>query len=169
MQPDVITLTMWQIDRLKILQALADGGLNPGIAASRLGLTSRQTLRLLRRYQAAGAAGLLHGGQGRRSNNQMPPGIESRVRGLIRDIRLSCATALLSFTIDGGSAFGLQYLDAMVGQDAFPPDCAKAGRCAASCLPSDRLSGSLSRCATMRYEPFELPTQLASARAGLSA
>lgn len=85
MRPDTVTLTMRQLDRLKILQALADGHLKTGIAATRLGVSSRQALRLLRRYQAQGAAGLQNQHQGQPGNNQLPPGLESRVRGLIRD------------------------------------------------------------------------------------
>ncbi|MNL24782.1 hypothetical protein D3C87_1462320 [compost metagenome] len=36
MRPDTITMTMRQLDRLKVLQALADGRLTTGIAATRL-------------------------------------------------------------------------------------------------------------------------------------
>ncbi|SOZ40887.1 transposase (plasmid) [Cupriavidus neocaledonicus] len=78
-------MTMRQIDRLKVVQALADGHLKTGIAASRLGLTPRQTLRLLRRYQQHGAAGLLNRRQGQPANNRTPPGLAARVLGLIRD------------------------------------------------------------------------------------
>ena len=85
MRPDTVTLTMRQLDRLKIIQALADGHLKTGIAAARLGLTPRQTRRLLKRYQVQGAIGLCHQHQGKPGNNQLPPGLESRVRGLIRD------------------------------------------------------------------------------------
>ncbi|WP_407935927.1 helix-turn-helix domain-containing protein [Cupriavidus necator] len=74
-----------QIDRLKVIQALADGYLKTGIAAARLGLTSRQTLRLLRRYQQHGAAGLLNRHQGQPANNRTPPGLAARALGLIRD------------------------------------------------------------------------------------
>ena len=52
MRPDTITMTMRQLDRLKVLQALAEGHLKTGIAAARLGLSARQTLRLLRRAAA---------------------------------------------------------------------------------------------------------------------
>nr|WP_315597766.1 ISNCY family transposase [uncultured Cupriavidus sp.] len=85
MRPDTVTLTMRQLDRLKIIQALADGHLKTGIAAARLGLTPRQTRRLLKRYQVQGATGLCNQHQGKPGNNQLPPGLESRVRGLIRD------------------------------------------------------------------------------------
>ncbi|MNT17267.1 hypothetical protein D3C72_1524070 [compost metagenome] len=78
-------MTMRQIERLKVVQALADGFLKTGIAASRLGLTSRQTLRLLRRYQQHGAAGLLNRHQGQPANNRTPPGLAARALGLIRD------------------------------------------------------------------------------------
>ena len=85
MRPDTVTLTMRQLDRLKIIQALADGHLKTGIAAARLGLTPRQTRRLLKRYQVQGATGLCNQHQGKPGNNQLPPGLETRVRGLIRD------------------------------------------------------------------------------------
>uniref|UniRef100_UPI0035317FD6 helix-turn-helix domain-containing protein n=1 Tax=Cupriavidus sp. WGlv3 TaxID=2919924 RepID=UPI0035317FD6 len=76
---------MRQLDRLKVLQALADGHLKTGIAAARLGLSPRQTLRLLRRYQDEGAPGLQNRRQGAPGHRQLPLGLESRVRGLIRD------------------------------------------------------------------------------------
>lgn len=41
-KPQIITMTMRELDRLKIILALADGYLKTGIAASRLGLTARQ-------------------------------------------------------------------------------------------------------------------------------
>lgn len=76
---------MLQLDRLKILQALADGRLKTGIAAARLGVSARQALGLLRRYQAQGAADLQNRHQGQPGNHELPPDLESRVRGLIRD------------------------------------------------------------------------------------
>ncbi|WP_238587435.1 helix-turn-helix domain-containing protein [Cupriavidus sp. IDO] len=78
-------MTMRQIDRLKVIQALADGYLKTGVAAARLGLTSRQALRLLRRYQQHGAAGLLNRHQGQPANNRTPSGLAARALGLIRD------------------------------------------------------------------------------------
>lgn len=78
-------MTMRQLDRLKVIQALADAYLKTGVAASRLGLTPRQTLRLLRRYQQYAAAGLLNRHQGQLANNRTPPGLAARALGLIRD------------------------------------------------------------------------------------
>lgn len=69
-KPETITMTMRQLDRLKVLQALADGHLKTGIAAARLGLSPRQTLRLLRRYQDEGAPGLQNRRQGAPGHRQ---------------------------------------------------------------------------------------------------
>ena len=55
-----ITMTMRALDRLKVIQRVADGNLKPGQAAGRLGLTVRQVRRLVRRYEAQGATGLVH-------------------------------------------------------------------------------------------------------------
>ena len=69
MPAEAITMTMRQLDPLKAaIQALADAYLKSGIGASRLGLTPRQTLRLLRRYQQDGAAGLVNRHQGQLAN-----------------------------------------------------------------------------------------------------
>jgi len=54
-----ITMTLQALDRLKVIQRVGDGSLKPGQAASRLGLTVRQVRRLVRRYEAQGATGLV--------------------------------------------------------------------------------------------------------------
>lgn len=54
-----ITMTMRELDRLKIFQALTDGNLKPGQAAQRPGLTTRQVLRLSNRFRDEGPAGLI--------------------------------------------------------------------------------------------------------------
>lgn len=87
----LITMSLREVDRFKVIQALADAYLKTGIAASRLGLTSRQTLRLLRRYQQDGAAGLLNRHHGQLADNRTPPGLAARALGLIRDSYADCA------------------------------------------------------------------------------
>lgn len=46
-----------EVKRLEVLRQLADGVMTQRMAAERLALTVRQVRRLLRRYEAAGAAG----------------------------------------------------------------------------------------------------------------
>ena len=49
-----------------------------------LGVSYRQAKRLLRRFRARGAAGLVHGNVGRPSNHAVPPGARAAVLELIR-------------------------------------------------------------------------------------
>jgi hypothetical protein len=54
MKPDttLVSLSMRELDRLKVIQAVVETGLKPGRAAERLGLTVRQVERLVIRYRA---------------------------------------------------------------------------------------------------------------------
>ncbi len=83
-KPETITMTMRELDRLKVIQAVVDG-LAVWRAAEKLGLSRRQVERLVLRYQEDGPSGLGSRKRGRDSNRQLPPGLEARVRGLIRD------------------------------------------------------------------------------------
>jgi len=46
-----ITMTMREVDRFKVIQAVTEARLKPGQAAERLGLGVRQVERLVRRYE----------------------------------------------------------------------------------------------------------------------
>ncbi|SPS03037.1 ISNCY family transposase [Cupriavidus taiwanensis] len=85
LKPETITMTMRELDRLKVIQAVVDHGLAVWRAAEKLGLSRRQVERLVLRYREDGPSGLGSRKRGRDSNRQLPPGLESRVRGLIRD------------------------------------------------------------------------------------
>ena len=50
----VITMSMREFDRLKLIQDLVDGDIKPGLVAKRLSLSTQQVLRLSKRYQADG-------------------------------------------------------------------------------------------------------------------
>ncbi|KDB08591.1 hypothetical protein LIG30_2390 [Burkholderia sp. lig30] len=80
-----ITMTMRELDRYKVIEAVADARLKPGQAAERLGLSVRQVERLVLRYRAAGTAGLVSGKRGRPSNHQLPSGKAQRAVALIRE------------------------------------------------------------------------------------
>jgi hypothetical protein len=54
-----ITMSMREINRLKIIQAIVDGNLKPIRAAERLQITTRQVRRLVNRYRAEGTIGLV--------------------------------------------------------------------------------------------------------------
>jgi len=80
-----ITMSMREIDRVKTVQAVADRMLRVGQAAQRLELSRRQVERLLVRYEAEGAAGLVSRNRGRPSHNQLVTGLAERAVQLIRE------------------------------------------------------------------------------------
>ncbi len=84
-KPEAVTMTMRELDRLKMIQAVVDHGLAVWRAAERLGLSRRHVERLVLRYREDGPSGLGSRKRGHSSNRQLPPGLESRIRGLIRD------------------------------------------------------------------------------------
>lgn len=67
----MITMSMREADRLRTVQAVVDKALGVGKAAERVGLSARQMRRLVRRYRAQGAAGLVTRKRGRPSNHQL--------------------------------------------------------------------------------------------------
>jgi transposase len=82
---ETITMSMREVDRLKTLQAVADGNLPVSIAANRLGLSKRQVNRLLLRYRAEGASGVVSRQRGKPGHRQLAPGVARMALSIIRD------------------------------------------------------------------------------------
>ncbi|MFK4441041.1 transcriptional regulator GlxA family with amidase domain [Caballeronia udeis] len=68
----MITMTMRELDRLKVIEAVIEERLMLWRAAERLGISRRQVERLTSRYRSEGAAGLVSRQRGRSSNRQLP-------------------------------------------------------------------------------------------------
>jgi transposase len=87
MKPDrtLVSLSMRELDRLKVIQAIVETGLKPGRAAERLGLTVRQVERLVNRYREHGASGVAPGRRGRPGNRKLDDGLALRALTLIRE------------------------------------------------------------------------------------
>ena len=86
MQPtELVTLTMRELDRLKVVQAVVDRMLKPGLAAERLHLTVRQVERLVLRYKQAGAAGVGSAARGRPGNRKLDEATAYRALVLIHE------------------------------------------------------------------------------------
>lgn len=66
---EMITMSMQEIDRLKTIQAVADGNLKPIQAAQRLELTARQIQRLVKRFRGEGVNGIVSKKRGQPSNH----------------------------------------------------------------------------------------------------
>lgn len=79
-----ITMTMQDVERLKVIQAVIDGHLKPGRAAERLQLTVRQVQRITNRLRSEGVVGLVSKRYGRPSNNQTPTNTTQLALEIIR-------------------------------------------------------------------------------------
>ncbi|MEX3846094.1 ISNCY family transposase [Paraburkholderia sp. BR10882] len=79
----MITMSMRELDRLKVIEAVAEARLMPWRAAERLGISRRQVERLVLRYLGEGAAGLVSRRRGCPSNHQLPDALVRRALRLI--------------------------------------------------------------------------------------
>ncbi len=72
-----------EVRRAGILERIRQGELKQVEAATLLGISYRQTKRLMKRYRAAGAEGLVHGNAGRRSRHAKPAEIREKALELV--------------------------------------------------------------------------------------
>jgi hypothetical protein len=80
-----ITISMHELERVKIIEAVVQRRLTIVLAAERLHLSWRQVERLTLRYRSQGASGLLSRHRGHPSNYQLADGVAERALNLIRD------------------------------------------------------------------------------------
>ena len=80
-----ITMTMRELERFKVIEAVCEHRLTMVRAAERLGLCERQISRLVRRYAANGPAGLVSGKRGQPSNRELPVDLRARAMALMRE------------------------------------------------------------------------------------
>ena len=80
-----VTVSMQELDRLKCIEAVVEGDLQPIRAGERLGLTPRQVRRLAVRYRREGPVGLISKRRNRPSNNRMDAGLEEQVLRILRE------------------------------------------------------------------------------------
>jgi hypothetical protein len=74
-----------ELRRAAVLAQVAGGTWTLTLAAEQMELSYRQGKRLWKRYQADGAAGLVHGSAGRPSHRAKPPKLRRQVLRLIRE------------------------------------------------------------------------------------
>ncbi|CAG9264679.1 hypothetical protein PCAR4_60177 [Paraburkholderia caribensis] len=80
-----ITISMHELERVKIIEAVVQHRLTIVLAAGRLQLCERQVSRLVRRYEAAGPAGLISARRGQPSNRELPVDVRARTMALVRE------------------------------------------------------------------------------------
>ena len=80
-----VTVSMRELERIKIIAAVAKHRLKVVQAAERLDLCERQVSRLVRRYETSGPAGLVSGRRGQPSNRELPIDLRARAMALVRE------------------------------------------------------------------------------------
>src|SRR4030042_1594594 len=79
---EMVTLNAREQRRLMVLNRVGEGWMGAGMAAEVLGLSVRQTRRLLAGYRKEGAAALAHGNRGRSPYNKVGDALRARVAEL---------------------------------------------------------------------------------------
>jgi transposase len=74
-----------EVRRTGVMERVRKGELKQKEAAVLLSISYRQTKRLMERYRGQGAAGLVHGNAGRRSQHAKPEAMRERVLQLVRE------------------------------------------------------------------------------------
>jgi transposase len=81
----LVTASMRELERIKVIEAVVEARLGCYQAAERLDLCVRQISRLCRRYEACGPAGLVSGKRGKTSNRELPVDLHARAMALVRE------------------------------------------------------------------------------------
>lgn len=84
MKGDQVTMSQRELDRVGVIQAVANRQLRQREAAEQLNLSVRQIRRLVQRFRAEGPAGLVSRHRGKTPNNAFPPGVRTAVLELLR-------------------------------------------------------------------------------------
>ena len=82
---ETVTMSVKELDRVQLLGLVVERRLSLRAAAERMHLSERQARRLLRRFEADGAAGLVSAQRGRPSNRRLPEAVRERALGLVRE------------------------------------------------------------------------------------
>jgi hypothetical protein len=81
---EVVTMTLREIDRLKVIDQVLKGKLNRYQASEQLKLSRRQIIRLCKRVKKEANIGIIHRLRGKASNRSLAPEILSKVAELIK-------------------------------------------------------------------------------------
>ncbi|MFC7519089.1 ISNCY family transposase [Herbaspirillum sp. GCM10030257] len=81
----MITMSMREFDRLKTIEAVAEGNLRAATAAIQLQMSKRQVNRLVSRYRAEGNTAVISHQRGQPGHRQLSPGLASMALSIIRE------------------------------------------------------------------------------------
>jgi len=96
MAKDIISMSMKEINRLKIIQKVISRDLTQVKAAEVLGITDRHVRRVVRRVEEQGARGVVHKSRGRASPHRMCQELEGRIIKILEERYLDFGPTLAS-------------------------------------------------------------------------
>lgn len=80
----ILTMSQKEVDRLKIIDQVETKVITIEEGAQLMGISTRQTYRVLKRIKAEGSAGIIHQLRGRKSNRGYPEELKSKVIEIYR-------------------------------------------------------------------------------------
>ena len=85
MENTKVTMTLKEIKRVEVMKLIESGTITGKQASEMLGLSLRQTRRLIQRYRSGGATSLIHGNRGKPSPHRLDGEMVSTVQKLLRE------------------------------------------------------------------------------------
>lgn len=79
-----VTMSMKELKRMHVLQQVESKQMTAKQAAETMGVSLRQTRRLLARYREQGAEGLVHGNRGRPAHNRITEAVRAKIEELAK-------------------------------------------------------------------------------------
>ena len=80
-----VTMTIKEIKRVEVMTLIEAGKITGSQAAKMMGISLRQTRRIIKKYRAGGAASLAHGNRGKRSPNRLDPALTAAIEKLLKE------------------------------------------------------------------------------------
>ena len=84
MTKETVTMSHKEVNRLGVIEQVVDKRLKQKAAAERLGLSVRQVKRLVQRYRAEGASGLVSRHRGKHPGNAMKTAVREAILRQVR-------------------------------------------------------------------------------------
>lgn len=85
MENTKVTMTLKEIKRVEVMKLIESGTITGKQASEMLGLSLRQTRRLIQRYRSGGATSLIHGNRGKPSPHRLDGEMVNTVQKLLRE------------------------------------------------------------------------------------
>ena len=107
MENKKVTMTIKEIKRVEVMTLIDNGKVTGNQAAKMMGISLRQTRRIIKKYREGGAANLAHGNRGKPSPNRLDPDLTSAIKQLLKEKYADYNTLHLTEVLQERHAFML--------------------------------------------------------------